>query len=618
MSQRREFRELLPPDHVREVIADLSIDPGTEEVPIAEATGRVLAERVDAEIDVPGFDRASMDGYAVRAADTFGADERDPAQLDHSGAVHAGETPEVTIEPGTAAEISTGAVLPPGADAVVMVERTREREDDTIAVETGVAPGDNVMAAGADIGAGRRLLGAGTSLSARDIAVLAAVGYETIPVRARPRVGIVSTGDELVRPGRSIDHNRGQIFDVNSHSITAAVDQAGGEPHIYPHAGDDFDRMFDVLTEAAAECDLILSSGSTSASAVDVIYDVIEDGGELLVHGVAMKPGKPMIVGTMDESAYVGLPGYPVSALMVFRRFVADRIRAIAGRDPTTMPSVEARMGAEERFGEGRMRLLPVGTIRDGTGELLAYPVDKGSGATTSLSDADGVVEVPPNTAFVGTDEEVTVHLFSANVQPPAVLAVGEEDPLVDAALDAHGHTRFLPVGSREGRRRFERGIPDIVVVSDGDTPSEGARVTTWNREWGFLVPAGNPADVTGVADVVGTDLRFANLQGTSLRTAFDQHLDKYADEHAADRPDVVADITGYGLARTAHESAAHLVATGEADVGLGVRHSASHLPLDFVPMGEQTLEVYVRPDRREKSDVSELIAALQDLPNQL
>ncbi len=242
MSERKEFRELVSPQRAHEAISSLSLSGDIEAVPLREARGRVLAERVDAELDVPGFDRASMDGYAVRARDTFGADEADPAVLDLAGAVHAGQKPDVRVEEGACAEISTGAVMPEGADAVVMVERTDEYAERSsaeqpngetvrqIEIRTSLAPGDHVMLAGADVAAGERALGPGTRLTSREIGLLSALGVDAVPVGAKPRVGIVSTGDELVRPGDEVQSERGQIYDVNSYTIATAVEEAGGPP----------------------------------------------------------------------------------------------------------------------------------------------------------------------------------------------------------------------------------------------------------------------------------------------------------------------------------------------------------------------------------------------------
>jgi putative molybdopterin biosynthesis protein len=644
VSDRKEFRDLATPEAAHAAIESLDLSPEPETVPLEDARGRVLAERIDAAIDVPGFDRASMDGYAVRARDTFGADEADPAELDLVGAVHAGAAPTVTVAPGTCAEISTGAVMPEGADAVVMVERTDELdaegddpdaeededEPDRIAIRTAVAPGDHVMSAGADIAAGARALGPGTRLTPREIGLLSALGVDEVPVEGKPRVGIVSTGDELVRPGEALDPSRGEIYDVNSTTIAAGVEEAGGEPVLYPHAGDDYEEMERLLRRAADECDLVLSSGSTSASAVDVIYRVIEERGELLLHGVAVKPGKPMLVGRLDrggsdaalesertgESAYVGLPGYPVSALTIFRTFVAPAIREAAGQPEPATATVEGRMAVGERYGEGRMRLMPVGLLDlDDDDRPLVYPVDKGSGATTSLVEADGVVAVDPDTEYLDRGERVTVQLFSPDVRPPTLLGVGEDDPALNRLLDRLERPRYLPVGSREGLRRLRDGVPDVAVVA-GPTDREVETVDLggWTREWGLVVPAGNPADVTGLGAVVDRDLRFVNRPTDSgLRRGLDDALDRLADERSASRSELTEAIAGYELTVRAFESPARKVITGDADVGLGLRETAERLDCEFVSLGEQSVVVRAAPERADRDAVAALASALDD-----
>jgi len=641
MTDRKEFRDLATPEAAREAIDSLDLSPAPETVSLEDARGRVLAERIDAALDVPGFDRASMDGYAVRARDTFGADEADPVELDLVGAVHAGATPEVTVEPGTCAEISTGAVMPDGADAVVMVERTDEvggetddgdpgggGEPDRIAVRTAVAPGDHVMSAGADIAAGARALGPGTRLTPREIGLLSALGVDEVPVAGRPRVGIVSTGDELVRPGDELDSSRGEIYDVNSTTIAAGVEEAGGEPVLYPHAGDDYDEMERLLRRAADECDLVLSSGSTSASAVDVIYRVIEERGDLLLHGVAVKPGKPMLIGRLDrggsgaadesgrtgESAYVGLPGYPVSALTIFRTFVAPAIREAAGQPEPATATVAGQMAVGERYGEGRMRLMPVGLLDLNDGDLpLVYPVDKGSGATTSLVEADGVVPVDPDTEYLDRGERVSVRLFSPDVRPPTLLGVGEDDPALNRLLDRLDSPRYLPVGSREGLRRLRDGVPDAAVVA-GPTDREVDAVDLggWTREWGVVVPEGNPAGVTGVADLVDGDLRFVNRSTDSgLRRSLDDALDDLAADREESRGDLVDRIDGYELTVRAFESPVRKVLAGDADAGLGLRETADRLGCGFVSLGEQAVAVRAAPGRVERAAVAELADAL-------
>ncbi|WP_211226028.1 molybdopterin biosynthesis protein [Haloplanus natans] len=612
MSSRKQFRDLRPPSEAHEAIESLDLTPEPETVPLDEARGRVLADRIDAELDVPGFDRASVDGYAVRARDTFGADEADPVVLETVGTVHAGAEPDVAVAEGTCAEISTGAVMPDGADAVVMVERTDETGDG-VAIRTSVAPGDAVMVAGTDVAAGSRALGPGTPLTAREIGLLSALGVDAVPVRGKPTVGIVSTGDELVRPGEALNSAAGQIYDVNSYTIAAGVEEAGGEAVLYPHAGDDYDEMARLLVEAAEECDLVLSSGSTSASAVDVIYRVIEERGDLLLHGVSVKPGKPMLIGRLGDSAYVGLPGYPVSALTIFRTFVAPAVRSAAGLPASGTATVDGQMAVQERYSEGRTRLMPVGLVEDAAGDTLVYPVDKGSGATTSLVEADGVVEVDADTEYLAAGEAVTVQLFSPDVRAPTLLGVGEDDPALSRLLDGVERPRYLDVGSREGRRRLRDGVPDVAVVS-GPTDREVDAVDLggWTREWGLVVPAGNPEGIDGLADLVDCDLRVVNrARDSGLRASFDAELDALAAERGLDRRDLTDAVDGYDLTVKGIESPARKVLAGAVDAGIGLRATAERLDCGFVPLGVESVRVLANPDRTGKPGVAALRAVL-------
>ena len=624
---RKQFRTLADPEAVRETISSLALAGGTEEVDLQSAHGRVLAARVDADIDVPGFDRASMDGYAVRARDTVGADEADPVVLDLAGTVHAGQKPDVTVEPGSCVEISTGAVMPPGADAVVVVERTSEIEsvDGTpqIEVRTTVTPGGSVMVAGADIAAGARALGPGRRITSREIGLLSALGVESLPVVAEPLVGIISTGDELVRPGESLDSQRGEIYDVNSYTIAAGVEAAGGHPVVYPHAGDDIEELERLLRTAADECELVLSSGSTSASAVDVIYDVIDDRGELLLHGAAVKPGKPMLVGRLDrsdggQSAYIGLPGYPVSALTIFRTFVAPALREATGLPEPATATVGGEMAVEARSEEGRLRLLSVGLLEDGAGTRLVYPVDKGSGATTSLVEADGVVAVDPETDYVSAGESVTVDLFSPDVKPPSLLGVGEDDPACNELLDCLESVRYLPLGSREGLRRLRDGLPDLAVVAGPlDREPEAVSIGSWHREWGLVVPEGNPQEIDGLEDLVDRELRFINRQTNSgLRTSLSNALAEVADGRGVSRHSLVESIEGFEATVQAFESPARRVIDGPADVGVGLRTTAEKYDLGFVSLGDQRVDLLINPERTEKPAVDRLQAALAELPD--
>ena len=598
MSERREMRDLVTLDRAREVVGDLDVGGGTERVPLGEASGRVLAERVDADLDVPGFDRASVDGYAVRAADTTGAGEANPVTLEVGGLVEAGERPDVTVREGTAVEIATGAVVPPGASAVVMVEDTTENEE-TVEVRRAVPPGGNVMAAGADIAAGDRALGAGVRLTPRTVGLLAAMGHDTVAVRRRPRVAVVATGEELVQPGADLDHGRGQIYDVNTETIATGVREAGGEPVRYTRVPDDREAMADALREAAGECDMVLTAGSTSASGADMLYSVVEDIGDLLVHGVALKPGKPTIVGRVDGTPYVGLPGYPVSALSVFRLLVAPRLRRAAGYGTERSVTTTGRLAVDERFDEGRRRALPVGLVEDGDGEAVVYPVDKGSGATTTLAAADGVVDMPADTRRLRAGEEVTVELFSPDARAPPVLAVGESDPAAAAALDAVEGARYLTDGDRAGRRWLRDGVADVAVLTGEVDGAESASevLASWSREWGVVAAEGRLGDAPLEALADGARSVATVNRDLGLRAAVDD-----AARDAGLDPDALAGVETAGI-----ESPARRVADGRADAGVALRATAEELDLPFAVLGTQRVSLVGNDQRLSKAGVGRL-----------
>lgn len=628
---RREFRSLVPPGEAHEAIESLSFGAGIERVPLSEAHDRVLAERVDAGIDVPGFDRAAMDGYAVRAADTFGAGGAESVGLPVTGTVHAGSSADVTVDSAVAVDIATGAVMPTGADAVVPVEQTVEGEG-TVEIRTAVTPGEHVMLRGADIAGGDRALAPGTRLGPRHVGLLAALGTEQVPVRERPQVAVVSTGDELVQPGDPVDPRSGQIYDVNSHSIASAVRAAGGEPTVYETATDSREALRAVLDRATEACSLVLTSGSTSTGSTDLLYRLLEEEGEKLVHGVSVKPGRPLLVGRLFGSAYVGLPGYPVSALMTFTQFVAPQLRAASrsatdperGRAGGSTPSggessgtaggsapgpgsagagtVEASLRTRVRYDGGRLRLLPVGLVEDGDGSLVAYAPEKGSGATTTLAETDGFVRMAPERSLFAPGTEVLVERFDASDPLPSLLGVGDPDPVVFALLDRLPTPRYLRLGETDARRWFDDGVPDLLVTTGGNDPS-GEQLARWEREWGLAVPDGNPDGVDGLERLTDGDLLFANL-GTplSVREAFDTHAESVGV--------AVEDTPGYHRGLPGLESAVRTVAAGDADAGLGLGTTAIDHGLDFVSLGTQTVRIAVAPPRRGKPAV----AALEEL----
>jgi len=601
--------DLVSPAELRETLSALDLGGGVESVALSAAGGRVLADSVRADLDVPGFDRAAMDGYAVRAEDTHGASETAPVSLDVAGSVVAGERPDARVESGQAVTITTGAVVPDGADAVVMVEATSERQRDgqtVVRVGQAVTPGENVTPAGADVAAGQHALAPGTRLTPRTVGLLAALGRETVLVRDRPRVAIFSTGAELVAPGDPLDHAAGQIHDVNTHTVATAVANAGCEPVVSDAVDDDRGALRAALVEAAADCDLVVTSGASSAGVTDIIADIVADNGQVFLHGVAVKPGKPTIVGEIEGTPYVGLPGYPVSALSVFRTFVTPVLREAAARPERATETATARLALAERYEGDRHRLVPVGLVADGAGELLAYPVDKGSGATTSLAYADGIVEMPAETNVLDSGEEVLVERFHGD-RPPAVLLVGESDPRVIDALEAVDRARSLAGGTAGGERWLRDGIADVGVVTG--RVDVGIELASWDREWGLVVPAGE-GDST-VADVLdGAETIGVLGTETGLRRAFDDALATRADE-LRDTLAAGREIGERTVELAGIESPARRVAAGRLDAGLGVATTADEFGLGFVSMGHQRVAVRARSDRTGKAGVQRLRAAL-------
>jgi putative molybdopterin biosynthesis protein len=357
---------------------------GPEAVALSRALGRVLAEDVVAGVDVPAFDRSSVDGFAVRAADVVGASDERPRLLRLNPEILTpGVEPRGTVEPGTATIVATGGMLPRGADAMVMVEYTDAREErgaSRVEVSRPVAPGDSVAAAGSDIARGETVLRAGQVLTSREIGSLAAIGLAEVAVWLKPRVAIFSTGDEMVAPGQPLP--RGGVYDSNAAILAAAVEEVGGTSIALGIAPDDDVALSALLTEALAY-DVALLSGGTSKGAGDVASRVVgrlRDPG-IVVHGVALKPGKPICLAVTGGKPVVILPGFPTSAIFTFHEFVAPVLRAFAGLPPErreTLPAVLATRIASQR---GRTEYVMVSLVESPGGGLAAYPTGKGSGA---------------------------------------------------------------------------------------------------------------------------------------------------------------------------------------------------------------------------------------------
>src|SRR3954468_5005783 len=380
-----------------------------EPVALEDARGRVPVEPVVAGSDLPGFARSTVDGFAVRAADTYGASEGLPSYLDVAGTVAMGRAPSVDVAPGTAVAMPTGGVIPDGANAVVMVEHTQEAMAGTIEVVRPVAPGDGLVRADEDARAGAEILPAGRPLRAQDLGLLAAAGTTSVAVRARPRVAIVSTGDEVVPPATPA-LEMGQVRDASAVALAALVREAGGEPDLRGIVPDDREALTAVLDDAVATCDVVVVSAGSSVGARDETAAVVAGLGEpgIWAHGIALRPGKPTLLADCGGVPVIGLPGNPRSALVVFRLVGMGVIRLVGGvTRPPRAPPTRARLERDLPSAAGRLDVVQV-AVRDG----VATPLFGASALLSILTAADGYVVVPDEATGLPAGAEVDVTLY--------------------------------------------------------------------------------------------------------------------------------------------------------------------------------------------------------------
>jgi putative molybdopterin biosynthesis protein len=408
------FRKLITLDEARKVINQhFTPKPsGVEEITLLEAYKHVLAEDVIALLDIPPFNRSTVDGYAVKAEDTFGADENKPVMLKHRGTVNVGELSKIAVRRGTAVEIVTGAPIPEGADAVIMVEHTK-RKNSNLYVYSAVAKDENVMKAGADIKKGETVLRAGRLLGSREIGVLAALGLSKAKVYSVPHVAVLSTGAEITEPGKRLPP--GKIYDINAYSLSVAVLESGGKPVYLGVFTDDMAEQQKALKQALASADVVITSGGVSVGPKDVIPQTLDSLGKpgVIICGIAIKPGKPTTVAVIDRKLVFSLPGHPTSALLIFHLLVSQIIQRMAGIKARKGLRVKAFAGIRMFPAKGRRTFIMVRLRRDESNRLIAEPVPTGlSGAITTLARADGFVEIAENQQFIDIDEEVIVHIF--------------------------------------------------------------------------------------------------------------------------------------------------------------------------------------------------------------
>ena len=605
---RKQYLECMSREAAQEIWQQQLLAAGwlenrpTEEVSVDDALGRVTAVSLYAAQSVPHYNGAAMDGIAVRSADTYGASEREPVKL------HLVDKDQ-SISQGCCAIVDTGDLLPAGADAIIMIEDVHVA-DGTAEVMAAAAPWQHVRIIGEDIVVHELVLAAGQVVEASHIGALVAAGLETVPVTAAPRVTIIPTGSELVATAQELQP--GLILDVNSRMLGAAIRSWGGEVQRHEIVPDDFDRLQQAVADTLAGSDMVIINAGTSAGTEDFTSRVLASLGQVLVHGVAIKPGKPVVLALCSGKPVIGLPGYPVSAMLTAELFVRDCLLARQNRPlpPRVIVEAVATRQLASQIGTEEYVRVSLGQVR---GKTVAAPLARGAGLITTLTKAQGILSIPPSQDGLAAGTTATVRLFGASSYNNW-LSVGSHDLSLEV-LGIHLQRRTgrtltcANVGSMGGImavRNSECHLAGIHILDDKTGEYNISAVKKYlrpgsyqlmhlaRREQGLIVAPGNPRNLQSIADLCGNDVRFVNRQrGAGTRMLLDYRLQSARlDYHS---------MVGYEKEVGTHMAVAASVAAGVADAGLGIRAAAVALGLDFIPIGYEQYDLLLNLDSEEE-----------------
>ena len=579
----------------------------SERVSLDKANGRVTAEPVWAKRSSPHYDAAAMDGVAVRAADTVGATETTPLRL---------------AVGNQATWVDTGDPMPAGSDAVIMVEDIQELDDSAIEIYAPVPPYQHVRALGEDIVAAELVLPQNHKLRPQDLAACGSAGLVELAVRAAPRVAIIPTGNELVPIGGTA--KPGDIIESNSLMLAAMVRDWNGVATRLPTVPDDFEELRAAVSSAAAKFDIVVVNAGSSAGSEDFTAKVVEDLGELVVHGVAIRPGHPLVLGVIESKPIFGIPGYPVSAAVTFEKFVRPLIERMLGIVGERRQTIQATIGRKVHSPIGEDEFLRVRLGRVGE-KLVAAPIQRGAGVIMSLVRADGSITLPRFSEGIDAGQKVDVELLRpVESIDKTIVAIGSHDVILD--LMASELRRIDPqltlassnVGSLGGLVALNRGDAHVAGTHLLDEETSEYNVSFVQRQvsnedivlvnlvhrvQGLIVPPGNPKSIESLNDLTRENVRYVNRQrGSGTRVLLDHLLRKEGIS--------VTDIRGYEREEFTHLAVAAAVAGDSADVGMGVKSAARALGMDFLPLSTERYDLAI-PKRFYES---ELLAALLSL----
>lgn len=614
MSERHYYLDDIPMDEAQARLRAALEEAGAwealpgERVPLDAALGRVTAEPVWAAVSSPHYHAAAMDGFAVRAVDTLGATETRPVQLVVSSQAHP---------------VNTGAPLPADCNAVIMIEHTQAIGDAVIEIRAPVAPWQHVRMMGEDMVATELVLAANHVLRPHDLGAIAGCGHVTVAVRRRPRVAIIPTGSELIAPGD--DLQPGDVIEYNSIVLAAQVREAGGEFTRWATQPDDAEAIRSALLEATDGHDLVLVLSGSSAGSHDFTARAVRESGTLLVHGVAVRPGHPVIMGMVNAVPVIGVPGYPVSAALTGELFMRPLLNTWLGQPAPRRETVQATLTRKltSPMGDDDFVRVTVGRVGD---RLLATPLARGAGVITSLVRADGLLHVPRFSEGVDMGSTVDALLYRSREDiERTVVVVGSHDPMLDL-LGQYLSVRFpgyrlasANVGSLGGliaQRRGEahisgthlldpeRGEYNVTYIRRtlGNLP---VRVVTFaHREQGLIVATGNPLGIASLEDVAR--VRYVNRQrGAGTRILLDYELQQ--------RGIAAEQVQGYEREEYTHLAVAAAIASGSADCGMGIRNAAMALGLDFVPVTSERYDLVIPEQHINLPMIQHVLALLHD-----
>ncbi len=597
------FKELITPDEARKILYNsFGFQPKTEYIPIGECLGRVLAGDIVSPIDLPPYTRSLRDGYAVKAEDIAPAREDRPVKLKVIGSVEAGGQFKGSLKSGEAVRVATGAHIPPGANTIVMEEYTRY-EDGYVYVYKSSSPGEWIQHAGSDVSKGDLIYRRGTLLGPREVGVLAGLGFDKVPVYKRLKVGIISSGNELVPPGEKLRF--GEIYDVNSYSISTLLREDGCDTYFLGIARDEFDSIYGKIKEAVKDFDVVVFSGATSVGVKDLLYEVLTSFSSFqpLFYGIRIKPGKPTIAALIDDKLFIGLPGFPVSGLMVYLHIFSDVIRKVNGLPPRGRISIEAVSGRFFKSVFGVEHLYPV-FLKSRKGNIYFYPIHTDSGAIATLSQSDGFIIIPDDTTYVDKGDRYNVVLFSLYNKPSDLIVYTSHSRVVDNILH-----RFVEENNIVLKRIFSGSMGALLGVKEGYNDFGTIHLVDENgeynipyvkmygvdnailyhgfwREIGFVVAKGNPYRIKSIKDLINKELKFINRPlGSGIRTYLDNELKRLASEEGCDFKELVRKIEGYDTIANTHSAVVTSVEQGLYDVGIVAREAIEGYNVDFIPI---------------------------------